>query len=215
MKGILFSVRKTRISLKRKDIIYFCHQYGANALLLFSVAIGLIFGAVCAGKADKSLISSLDIVFTSDFTLRCNQTLLSSFMAGLTANFIFFTSVFLLGLSAWGSLGIPVIIAFKGFGMGITGGYLYSCYSFSGVGFFLLVMLLGYIISTLALVFQGKLAMAFANNLFARVRGVAYNQDNTFYKYIVNNSFILIALSVSAMVDAVLNFLFAGIFSFS
>ncbi len=215
MKGILFSARKSRICLKRKDIVYFCHQHGANYLLLLSVAVGLILGAVCAGKADKSLIDSLDIVFTSDFTLRCNQTLLSSFMAGLTANFIFFTAVFLLGLSVWGSLGVPIIIAFKGFGMGITGGYLYSCYSFSGVGFFLLIMLLGCIISTLALIFQGKLAIAFANNLFARVRGVAYNQENTLYKYIVNNSFILIVLSVSAMVDAVLNFLFVGIFTFS
>jgi hypothetical protein len=123
--------------------------------------------------------------------------------------------VFLLGLSAWGSLGVPVVIGFKGFGMGITGGYLYSCYSFSGVGFFLLIMLLGCIISTIALVFQGRLAMEFANNLFAMVRGAAYNQENTFYKYIVNNSFILIALSASAMADAVLNFLFAGIFNFS
>lgn len=214
MKGILFSVRKSGISLKKKDIVYFRHKYGINMLLATAVCIGMIFGAVCAGKADKSLIDGLDIIFVSDFQSRCNQTVLSSFVAGLTANFIFFTTVFLLGLSVWGSVGVPVVIAFKGFGMGLTGGYLYKCYGFSGVGFFLLVMLVGGVVSTLALIFQGKVAIGFANSLFARVRGTSYNQDETFYKYITNSSFMLIALSISAMADAILNFLFAGIFTF-
>ena len=215
MKGILFSVGKSNIGLKKKDIIYFRHKYGINVLLAIAICIGMIFGAVCAGRADKSLIDGLDVIFTSDFELRCNQTVLSSFMAGLTANFIFFTAVFLLGLSVWGSVGVPVVIAFKGFGMGLTGGYLYKCYSFSGVGFFLLVMLVGCVASTLALIFQGKIAIGFANSLFARVRGTAPNEDETFYRYIINSSFILIALSISAMADAILNFLFAGIFTFS
>lgn len=215
MKGILFSVKKSSIGLKRKDMVYFRHKYGINLLLATAIFIGIVFGAVCAGKADKSLVDGLDIIFTSDFELRCNQTVLSSFMAGLTANFIFFTAIFLLGLSVWGSIGVPAIIAFKGFGMGLTGGYLYRCYSFSGVGFFLLVMLMGCVASTLALIFQGRLAIGFANSLFARVRGVSPDEDETFYRYITNSSFILIALSISAMVDAILNFLFAGIFTFS
>lgn len=215
MKGILFSVGKSNIGLKKRDIIYFRHRYGINILLATAICIGMIFGAVCAGRADKSLIDGLDVIFTSDFELRCNQTVLSSFIAGLTANFIFFTAVFLLGLSVWGSVGVPVVIAFKGFGMGLTGGYLYKCYGFSGVGFFLLVMLVGCVASTLALVFQGKIAIGFANSLFARVRGTAPNEDETFYRYIINSSFMLIALAISAMADAILNFLFAGIFTFS
>lgn len=215
MKGILFSVRKSGMSLKKKDIIYFRHKYGVNVLLATAVFVGLVLGAVCAGRADKSLIEGLDIIFTSDFELRCSQTVLSSFMAGLTANFIFFTAIFLLGLSVWGSVGVPVVIAFKCFGMGLTGGYLYKCYSFSGVGFFLLVMLIGYVVSTLALIFQGKVAIGFANSLFAKVRGTAPNEDETFYRYVTNSSFMLIALSISAMLDAILNFLFAGIFTFS
>lgn len=215
MKGILFSLRKSGVSLKKKDIIYFRHKYAVNILLAAAVFVGVVFGAVCAGKADRSLIDGLDIIFISDFESRCNQTVLSSFMAGLTANFIFFTAIFLLGLSVWGSMGVPVVIAFKGFGMGLTGGYLYKCYSFSGVGFFLLVMLMGYVASTLALIFQGKVAIGFANSLFAKVRGIAHNEDETFYRYITTSSFMLIALSISAMADAILNFLFAGIFTFS
>ncbi len=214
MKGILFSVKKSNVGLKRKDLVYFRHKYGINLLLVTAIFIGIVFGAICAGNADKSLVDGLDIIFTSDFELRCNQTVLSSFMAGLTANFIFFTAIFLLGLSAWGSIGVPAVIAFKGFGMGLTGGYLYKCYSLTGVGFFLLVMLLGCVASTLALIFQGKLAIGFANSLFARVRGVSPDEAETFYRYIINSSFILIALSISAMADAILNFLFAGIFTF-
>ena len=115
----------------------------------------------------------------------------------------------------WGSVGVPFVVAFKGFGIGITGGYLYKCYSLSGVGFFLLIMLCGCVVSTLALIFQGKTAIGFSNNLFAKVRGSATNSDETFYRYIVNNSFMIIALSISAMIDAILNSLFAGVFAFS
>lgn len=214
MKGILFSVRKSRIGIKKKDIVYFRHKYGINLLLATAVCVGMIFGAVCAGKADKSLVDALDVIFVSDFQSRCEQSVLSSFIAGLTANFIFFTAIFLLGLSVWGSVGVPFVIAFKGFGMGLTGGYLYKCYGFTGVGFFLLVMLVGCVVSTLALIFQSKVAIGFANSLFARVRCVSHNQDETLYKYITNSSFMLIALSISAMADAILNFLFAGIFTF-
>lgn len=215
MKGILFSVRKSSIGLKRKDIVYFRHKYGINLILMTTIFIGAVFGAICAGKADKSLVDGLDIIFTSDFELRCNQTVLSSFIASLTANFIFFTANFLLGLSAWGGIGVPAVIAFKGFGMGLTGGYLYKYYSLTGVGFFLLVMLLGFVVSTLTLIFQGRLAIGFANSLFARVRGVSPDEAETLYKYIINSSFILIVLSISSMADAILNFLFAGIFTFS
>jgi len=215
MKGILLSVRKGKSGFNKKEMTYFLRRYGVETLLGASLLAGMVFGAVCAGNADKSLIEGLDFLFTSDFQSRCNQTVVSAFVASFTANFIFFLGNFLLGLSVWGSVGVPFLIAFKGFGMGITGGYLYKCYTFTGVGFFLLVMLVGCVISTLALMFQGRTAMSFANSLFARVRGVSPSADETIYKYIINNSFMLIALSISAMADAILNSLFAGVFTFS
>ncbi len=214
MKGILLSVGRRKKGFNKKEITYFMHRYGVGVLLGLSLTAGMVFGAVCAGNADKSLIEGLDFLFTSDFQSRCDQTVLSAFIASFTANFIFFTGNLLLGLSVWGSVGVPFLIAFKGFGMGITGGYLYRCYTFTGVGFFLLVMLLGCVASTLALIFQGKAAMSFSNSLFAKVRGTAPNADESFYKYIINNSFMLIALAISSMADAVLNSLFAGVFTF-
>ncbi len=215
MKGILFSVGKSRISFKKKNVVYFMHRYGVITMLSVSLLAGLVFGAVCAGNADKSLMESLDFIFISDFQSRCDQSVLNSFIASLTSNFIFFIANLLLGLSVWGSVGVPFVIAFKGFGIGITGGYLYKCYALSGVGFFLLVMLCGSVVTTFALIFQGKIAIGFSNNLFAKVRGSVTNSDETFYRYIVNNSFMIIALSISSMIDAILNSLFAGVFAFS
>lgn len=215
MKGILLSVGKSRISFKKQDILYFFRRYGIDTLLGISLCAGLVLGAFCAGSADKELIKSLDFIFVSDFKSRCEQAVLSLFAASLTSNFIFFLVNFLLGLSSWGCVGVPFLIAFKGFGMGLTGGYLYKSYGMSGAGFFLLVMLLGYVISSLALIFQGKNSILFSNNLFAKIRGVSAKTDETIYKYIVNNSFMLIALSIGAMTDAILNTLFAGVFAFS
>lgn len=215
MKGILLLTRRGRRRLNKKEIVYFLHRYGIDVLLGIALLAGMIFGAVCAGSADRTLMQGLDFLFTSDFQSRCSQSVLSAFAASLTANFMFFLANFLLGLSVWGSVGVPLLIGFKGFGTGLSGGYLYRCYSFSGVGFFLLVMLAGCVISTLALIFQGRSSMAFSGSLFARVRGTAPKADQTVYRYIISNSFMLIALSISAMTDAILNSLFAGVFTFS
>lgn len=214
MKGVLLSIGKSKVNPKRQDILYFFKRYGITVLMTVSLLVGLIVGAVCAGNAERNLAQSLDFIFMSDFQSRCNQGALSSFAASLTSNFIFFMANLLLGLSVWGSIGVPFVIAFKGFGMGITGGFLYKGYEIAGVGFFLLVMLLGSVISTLALMYQGNISMDFANNLFLKVRGKAVKSDETIYRYIVNNSFMLIALAISSMADALLNTLFAGIFAF-
>ena len=76
-------------------------------------------------------------------------------------------------------------------------------------------MLLGNTVSSLALIQQGKGSVAFSGELLARVRGLPSNSGETVYKYAVRNSFILIALAISSMVDAILNTLFADIFVFS
>lgn len=223
MKGILFTLKKSntksnskKISscVQKREFLYFFRRYGINVLLNSALFVGLVFGSICAGNAEQSLIEKLDFLFTSDFNTRCTQTLLYTFISALTANFIFFATVFLLGISVWGCVGVPVAIAFKGFGIGITAGYLYKCCGFMGVGFFLLVMLVGCVISTLALTHQGKVCIAFSVGLFAKIRN-SNSTDISFYKYIVDNSFMLIALAISSMADAILNSLFANIFAFS
>ncbi len=198
-----------------KYFLYFFRRYTTDVLLVTSLMIGMIFGAVCAGHADEQLISRLDFLFTSDFHARCHQTALYSFVASLTANFIFFIANILLGLSLWGMVGVPLLMGFKGFGISLTAGYLYKYYGFGGIGFFLLVILSGSVISILALISQGKHSLQFSRTLLARVKGTPFPTSQSMYAYIISNSFILIALSISSMIDAVFNTLFAGIFNFS
>ena len=56
MKGVLLSGGRGRSLFKRQDVTYFLHRYGISTILGFSFLLGLIFGALCAGGADKSLI---------------------------------------------------------------------------------------------------------------------------------------------------------------
>ncbi len=215
MKGVLLSAGRGRPLIKKQDVVYFLNRYGISTLLGAGFLFGLIFGAFCAGGADKNLIESLKLIFASDFTSRCSQNIVSGFAAAMTSNFIFFTANLLLGFSVWGSIGVPFVIGFKGFGIGITGGYLYKCHGLAGIGFFILIMLLGNTVSSLALMQQGKGSVAFSCELFARVRGTSLNSGETVYRYAVKNSFILIALTISSMIDAILNTLFADIFVFA
>ena len=96
MKGILLLTRRGRRRLNKKEIVYFLHRYGIDVLLGIALLAGMIFGAVCAGSADKTLMQGLDFLFTSDFQSRCSQSVLSAFAASLTANFMFFLANFLL-----------------------------------------------------------------------------------------------------------------------
>ena len=203
------------ISKNHKHFRYLFRRYHSDILLTVAFILGMLSGAVCVGNADTSLITDMDFLFISDFQARCHQTVLYGFAASLTANFIFFVCNLLFGLSLWGIVGVPFLIGVKGFGISLTGGYLYRYYGMSGIGFFLLVMLTGYVISALALICQGKYAIRLSKAIFAKIRGTTSHSSQSVYSYIISNSFILIALSVGSMTDALCNTLFAGIFNFT
>ena len=213
MKGLLLSAYAKRKN--PKTVQYIIRRYLIDIILTTAFVVGMVWGAFCAGNAENGLTEKLDFLFLSDFRCRCQQTMLYSFAASLTANFIFFVSNILFGFSVWGSFGVIFLIGFKGFGISLTGGYMYKYYGFAGVGFFLLVMTAGYVISALALITQGKQSVIFSKNLFATMKGNPQKHSQSIYHYMVNNSFTLIALTIGSMADALLGTLFAGIFNFS
>ena len=55
-------------------------------------------------------------------------------------------------LSFFGALLIPVLIAFKGLGIGMTAGYLYLIYGLKGIAFYILILLPGIFVSSIGLI---------------------------------------------------------------
>lgn len=221
MKGIVFTLPNAGRSAKKADLRYYIRRYGKISLLAAVLLIGMIVGALTAKQAEKSVLDSLDFLFVTNFESRAEQTVFVTFSASLTSYFLFFAAIFLCGLSAWAIVGVPVILFFKGMGLGLCAGYLYQTYGFNGVGFYLLVMLVGVMISSIALLMQGKEAIGFSKSIWRMLRKnnpsyTSIQKAHTYplFTYLINNSYILIAVAISALVDALLSVMFAGAFQF-
>ncbi|HHZ06235.1 MAG TPA: hypothetical protein GX401_05550 [Clostridiales bacterium] len=218
MKGLIFRFPAVkRKSLSKSDVLYYFRRYGLVGFLVASLLAGLVTGAIIAKNADVNLMKSLDFIFVTDFQAKLNQSIFITFAAAMTSYFIFFITEFLLGLSAWGAVGVPIVIFFKGMGIGLSSGYLYNAKGLQGVGFYLLVMLLGVVASSVALVAQGKGAVSFANSIWYKLynkKSSAVASEPVITKYLVDSSYVLIGIAIAALVDALLTTFFSGLFNF-
>lgn len=218
MKGLIFTLpaaKKRRI--EKADIHYYISRYGVYCFLSLFLLVGMIIGAVMARNADKNLLDSLDFIFATNFESRAEQSIMVTFAASMTSCFLFFIGEVLSGLSAWGIIGLPVIILFRGMGVGLCSGYLYGNYGFKGIGFYLLVMLPGVLISTVALLAQGKESINFSRSIWSKLckkETHLKSSEPVLSKYLINSSYVLIATAIAALVDSLLSTFFSGFFSF-
>ena len=78
---------------------------------------------------------------------------------------VFLLFCFLCGLSIWGAYCVPLAPLFRGFGMGITAGYLYAAYGFQGFLFHLAVILPGAFICLIAILIASRESMLFSKKI--------------------------------------------------
>ena len=166
MKGVVFSFNKShfgRRGIKRitvSDIRYFFKRYGVRAMFVLLLFAGLATGSVYAENADTSMLESLDFLFTTNLDARLTQNFAGTFCACLASDFIFLISVYLLGFAPWGIPFMLFVMFFKGFGTGLTAGYLFISESLAGIGFYLLILLPGTFLFCIALVLFSSSALA-------------------------------------------------------
>lgn len=223
MKSVVFSFKGSSFSrphfrgFGKLDIKYFCKRYLKHCVLVLLLLIGLAVGAVFAGKADEQLMNSLDFLFTTNITARLEQDVFATFCSCFASDFIFIFAIFLLGMAPWGIPVIPFIVLFKGFGIGITAGYLVSLHSLAGVGFYLLIILPGTFLFCFALILLSAHSIYFSSKMFRQLFGKA-NQSvflsEPFKKYMSQAMTALIMTFCAAVLDTVLWSMFSGVFNF-
>lgn len=224
MKSMIFSFKRNnklgRKGIRRltfSDIRYFFKRYGIRFMFTSVLLIGLALGSVYAQSSDSSLLNSLDFLFTTNLDARLAQNAAGTFCACFASDFIFLFSVFLLGLTPWGVFILPFTTLFKGFGTGLTAGYLVAVKQLGGIGFYLLVLLPGTFLFCIALVMFSTSSFMLSKDMFVY----------TFGKYPPNHSlrskavyfcsrfmFALIMTFCAALIDTALWVLFAGAFNF-
>lgn len=168
---------------------------------------GMVLGAILARSIDQAFLSKIDFLFVSNFQERAVQPAFSVFTASFASSFLFLFACFLCGLSIWGAFMVPVILFFRGIGLGMTSGYLYALYGFHGVIFDFLVILPGAFLCCLALLLAAKESMRLSRNITG---SGGLNIKMYFFRF----GKVLMICFLAAVLDLLTTVCFAGLFSF-
>lgn len=193
----------------------FRQQFLLVFLGLFLIA-GLILGVIFIRNADYSLLKTLDFVFFSNVKARSALPVLSIFVASLASSFLFLLFCFLCGLSIWGAYCVPLAPLFRGFGMGITAGYLYAAYGFQGFLFHLAVILPGAFICLIAILIASRESILFSKkiHLGRKTEEQEAQPKNNVRHFFIRFSILTGILIIGALVDVLTTVCFSGLFVF-
>ncbi len=173
---------------------------------------GMLIGSIYSRSAEFRTLSKLDFLFACNFKARLSQPLLMAFSASFASAFIFVLACFLCGLSMWGTFFIPVIVVFRGFGLGLTSGYLYATYGGKGILYNLAMIMPGAFLGCIAIVMAALEGMRYSRMIAARR---APSEKNFPMKtYLMRFGMILALAFASAALDTAATALFGGCFYF-
>lgn len=217
MKGIVLSLGLPRKSRRLPDLRLLLRRHGTALLFAALLLIGLVLGAVYSRCADKDTLRSLDFLFTTNLDARLSQGALGTFCACFASDFLFLFSVYLLGVAPWGIPFMLALLCFKGFGTGVTAGWLCLSRGLSGAGFYLLVLLPGTFLFCAALIGFAANAFAVSKRAFSfslSKQTPLSSLREELLRFSARFLSALIFTFIAALVDTLLWTLFAGTFQF-
>lgn len=221
MRGFVFTLKPVRRKAQRNfirgfsDVSSVLRRYGTVIYFTFIFALGTLAGSIYAGRAGESFLQKLDFLFTTNLEERLNQPIFSTFSASFASDFIFLLFVFLCALAPWGALVLFIAPAFKGFGTGLSAGYLFITYGFKGIGFYLLVILGGTFLFSFALIIQCVqshfLSCKIAKSVF---KGADSEYPLPFFlrNFLFRSLYSLVLTAAAAILDMLLWTAFSGMF---
>ncbi len=181
-------------------------------LLAIVFLAGMTVGSVYARNADMQALERLDFLFAGNFKARMTGSLLSIFTASFASGFLFVFACFLCGLSMWGMWLIPLIPFFRGFGLGLTSGYLYAAYGGMGILFNLVVILPGAFFCCLSVLLAAREGIGFSR-LLASCGSKTVNRSKL-KLYTMRFGAVLGITCLAALIDLLFSVCFGGLFSF-
>lgn len=223
MRSIIFSfkkssrIRRIKKNFQISDLRYLFKRYGVQVAFVFLILLGLTVGSIYAKNADTQLLNSLDFLFTTNLDARLKESAIGIFSACFASDFLFLFTLFLLGLAPWGIPIMPLVVFFKGFGTGITAGYLFITYSLTGAGFYLLVILPGTFLFCMALMMFATGAFKLSKLMFLHTISKTPPKQpirKSLTEFCYRSMTFLIMTFSAAILDAVLWMLFSSAFKF-
>lgn len=225
MKGIVFSINKHsrphRFVEKPRHIHSFSLKrffsfYGIHFFFMLDFILGIVLGSLSLDSASSQTLDTLDFLFVTNLDNRLDLSAFEVFSASFASDFVFVFVVFLLCFSAWGVFALPMVCAFKGFGVGISSTYMFTQFGVTGIGFYILVILPGTVMFLFA--FITALKEAFLGSYSLLKVYFPSSRDGLMHRYVktylYRNFVILLFVILSAIIDMIFWVIFANMFNF-
>ena len=198
----------------RKWIAYLRGKYDYILMAAF-LLIGMVVGALLAQNPDHVTQNGISSIITGYSVERSSQSFGATFLSSMQSVLPFFLIVLLSGVFALGALLVPLTLLFRGLGIGLAAGYLYSVYGFQGFFYSLLMVLPQAFMSAVLLIVLARDAIHLSAKLAALFfpSGRAELLWPAFRSYCVRAGALFLMLCVFSLLDGLLTVICGGMFS--
>lgn len=174
---------------------------------------GMIMGAVSIRNDSSNITDSLRQLVETYTSLRAEQGIGVNFCNSFAINSLFLAAAVFFGFSLIGYPFLMLMPMIKGMGLGMVSGYLYSAYKFLGLGYSLLIIYPGALISIFAFIVACGNSCEYSKNAFAKaIRGRGqFEKDET--KLFAFRQLIMLGIcAAGSLIDALFSAMFSGFF---
>ncbi len=153
--------------------------------------------------------------FNSFIALREGTSFLKIAFNSFLNSMLFIAVSLIFGTSMLGIILVPSVLAVKGYILGNITAYLYSEFSFEGVAFHAVIILLPAVISTVTLLFSAIEAINFSLSLAKLTfnQNISYNLNYEFKRFTFKLLIFSVPILISGIADAILSYNFLKNFS--
>lgn len=175
--------------------------------------VGMITGAVSIRGESAGITDSLKQLVQTYTALRAEQGIGTNFCNSFAINGLFIATAVFFGFSLIGYPFLMLMPMVKGMGIGMVSGYLYSTYKFLGLGYSLLIIYPGALISVFAFIIACGNSCEYSKNAFAKaVRGRGQFEKDETRLFAFRQLIMLGVCTVGSLVDALFSAMFSGFF---
>ena len=181
--------------------------------LCIPLFFGVIIGSIYLSFDHHSALDTLDLFFCSSVSGRLHGSAFSVLLASAASSFLFLAASFLCGLTMWGR-GAETLLSFiRGFGLGMTAGFLYSC-GMSGIWCYILIVLPGTTFHTAAFLETASEGLLFSRRLvrFCKTGNPIHQIPPSVSFFAARAGIFSFLALLGALTDLLTKLLFAGWF---
>ncbi len=185
---------------------------------------GYFIGSLLVRTVDSHTLDLLRYLTQGFITERLDQPLLKTFLSSFIGSMILLLVAFILGFSSISQLLTFLIPVFRGLGLGISAGYLYSMYGLQGILFCAVMVLPHVLVSTFALLIGCRESIKFSGVFLSAIVRTGRTRTDTvqesdasrrtelFQLYLLKFALLSILIVVAALIDTLFTFGFARFF---